>query len=123
MRGLQGDVMKTLQVLIRKSSTMSIIGIVSILCFGQSVTIKYFQKGHTFMAADAFHKTVEDEMRSMKYMYVFSDFEKAINAKGRALIMSYSDFKNYSKEFSKARDTIYPKLENVSVVRFKRGSS
>ena len=87
-----------------------------------TVTIKYFQKGHTFMTADAFHKTVEDEMRSMKYMYDFSDFEKAINAKGRALILSYSDFKNYSKELSKARDSSYPKLENVSVVRFKRGS-
>ena len=28
------------------------------------------------MAANAFHKTVEDEICSMKYMYAFSDFEK-----------------------------------------------
>ena len=57
----------------------------------QSVTINYFEKGHTFMAADAFRKTVEDEMRSMKYMDDFSDFEKAINAKRSAVFASHSD--------------------------------
>ena len=32
----------------------------------QSVSMKYFEKDHTFMAADAFHKSIEDGMHTKK---------------------------------------------------------
>ena len=73
------------------------------------------------MAADAFHKSVEDEMRHQKYL--FSDFVKVIDAKGKAHEMRYSDFRDYTKEVSKAADTYYSKLEHVRMVRFKCGST
>ena len=69
------------------------------------------------MAADAFHKSVEDEMRHQKYLYDFSDFVKVSDAKVKA------DFRDYTKEISKAADTYYPKLEHVCMVRFKCGST
>ena len=75
------------------------------------------------MAADAFHKSVEDEMRHQKYLYDFSDFVKVIDAKGKAHEMRYSDFRDYTKEVSKAADTNYPELEHVRMVRFKCGST
>ena len=71
----------------------------------QSITIKYFEKGHTFLAADAFHKSVGDEMRHQKYLYDFSDFVKVIDTEGKAHEMRYFDFRDYTKEVSKAADT------------------
>ena len=43
--------------------------------------ISYFEPGHTFMAADAFHKAVEDGMREVRNVYDFLDFEKIIQQK------------------------------------------
>ena len=58
------------------------------------ITLKYFEAGHTFMAADSFHKEIEDEMNAAGNVYDFNDFEKVINARGQALKMNISDFKD-----------------------------
>ena len=40
---------------------------------------------YTFMAADAFHKQIEDGMRRVKNVYDFPDFERIIQSKGIAV--------------------------------------
>ena len=42
------------------------------------MTMKYFEKSHTFMAADAFHKAIKDGMREKKFMFDFVDFQNII---------------------------------------------
>ena len=77
----------------------------------QSRTIKYFENGHTFMAANFFHKAMENELQK----YNFNDF-----VKGKSYEMKYSDFRRCTKKVCKAN---YPKLQNIWAVRFKRGST
>ena len=89
----------------------------------QSVTMKYFEKGHTFMAADSFHKAVEDGMRQKKFMYDFHDFQSIIDSKGKSHVMHHNNFTQFTKEVSKCSDTNYPKIENIREVKFKRGST
>ena len=79
----------------------------------QSLKIRYIEKGHTFMAADSFHKKVEDAMQQMKKLYDFDDFVDAVNKHGIAVNMEAEDFKLFEKELSKGKDTKYPYLSDV----------
>ena len=58
----------------------------------ETITIKYFEKGHTFMSADSFHHQIEKEMKTKKNVYDFNDFEQVIAAKGVVLPMAEGDF-------------------------------
>ena len=89
----------------------------------QSLKIRYFEKGHTFMAADSFHKKVEDAMRQMNKLYDFDDFVDAVNKHGIAVNMKAEDFKLFEKELSKGKDTKYPYLSDVGEVCFREGST
>ncbi|CAH0560554.1 unnamed protein product [Brassicogethes aeneus] len=40
----------------------------------QTLDTKYFETGHTFMSADAFHHQVESQLRRAKNVYDFQDF-------------------------------------------------
>ena len=76
------------------------------------------------MAADAFHRSVEQEIKRRKFVYDFREFEDVINdAKGVAVTMNVSDFRNYQSKLSHASTTTYPLLENVVVVEFRKGSN
>ena len=89
----------------------------------ERVTIKYFEPGHTWMAADSFHRSVEQEMKRRKTVNDFRDFEELINsANGVAVIMDVGDFISYQSKLSHASTTNYLLLENV-VVEFRNGSS
>lgn len=41
----------------------------------QTLTLKYFVPGHSFMAADSFHAAVEKRMAKDRNILDFSDFE------------------------------------------------
>ena len=90
----------------------------------KTITIKYFEPGHTFMSADSFHHKVEKGMRQMKRVEDFQDFVEIVDKCGKALVMKYSDFYDVPKGLSQA---VYasekPKLENVQVIKFVRGSA
>ena len=88
----------------------------------EKITMKYFEAGHTLMAADAFHKEIEDKMKRIGNVYDFSDFEKVIIARGHALKMNLSDFTDYKGKLSKAKGTNHHRLENVVVAEFRSGS-
>ena len=74
------------------------------------------------MAADAFHKSIEEGMRDTKNVEDFYDFERIIQSKGIALRMNCFDFKKYDSKLSQAKDTLYPYMEDIVVVRFVKGS-
>lgn len=44
----------------------------------ENLEIKYFQSGHTFMAADSFHHQVELSMKKKAKVYDFNDFKCAV---------------------------------------------
>ena len=89
----------------------------------QSITLKYFEKGHTFMSADAFHHQVEQAMKDMKNVYTFQDFVQCVNKNGIAVEMRSHDFHDYRKYLSSGKDTHYPKLNDIVVAQFRRGST
>ena len=87
----------------------------------ERVTIKYFEPGHTWMAADSFHRSVEQVMKRRKTVYDFPDFEDVISsANGIAVTMAVGDFKDYQSRLSHASTTNYPLLEKVIVVEFRQ---
>ncbi len=45
----------------------------------EDITLKFFERGHTFMSADSFHHGVEQQMRSRQggVVYDFEDFVKS----------------------------------------------
>ena len=61
----------------------------------QSIKLKYFTAGHTFMSADNFHKRVEKEMKEMNNVYDFHDFRRCVSVAGDVTLMNVSDFFNF----------------------------
>ena len=88
-----------------------------------TLTIKYFEPGHTFMAADSFHHVVESKIRSKKFVMDFDDFTAIIQEKGNAICMKSNDFTSYENKMSSAKFTNHPLLEDVTVVRFEKYST
>ena len=96
--------------------------------FLDDITIKYFEKGHTFMSADAFHASVERNMRDLKKVMDFSDFKQCIEKTGESVEMRAEDFIDFRKRLvaktTKNADSIkYPLLADVAVVQFRKGST
>ena len=88
----------------------------------QTITLKYFNPGHTFMSADSFHHKVEQCMRQEKRVEDFQHFADIFENCGKSLVMRFSDFFQFRKGVSQgnyARNK--PKLENVQIVKFSRG--
>ena len=88
-----------------------------------TITLKYFEAGHTFVAADAFHKEIEDGMKRQKNLYDFEDFVKIVNSRGTVVEMGVADFQQFESKLRKAKGTCYPKLDEVMEVEFRKGSA
>lgn len=92
-------------------------------CSIEKITIKYFEKGHTFMSADSFHALVEKTMRKKKNIYDFEDFSDCISLGGTLLVMQPGDFMDFEKKVSSGKDTNYPYIKDMAVVQFRKGST
>ena len=57
-----------------------------------SITITFFEAGHTFMSADSYHHLVEKAMLEMKKVEDWRDFVTCLNQHGVALEISSTDF-------------------------------
>ena len=89
-----------------------------------SVTIKYFEPGHTFMSADSFHHQIEQGMRTKKRVDNFEDFVSIVNSKGKSIVMKFDDFYHIPKGVSQAKYAQHkPKLDLVQIVEFRKGST
>ena len=89
----------------------------------ESITLKHFEPEHTCMSADAFHHMIEQGMRKNSRIETFYDFVDLVEKKGKALVMKYDDFLRIPHGVSQASYArAKPKLENVRVSYFQRGS-
>ena len=89
----------------------------------KTLTLRYFEKGHTFMSADSFHKNVEEAMTGKGKLYDFQDFVDCVDTFGTAIEMQPTEFKLFKNELSRGKDTKFPHLSDVVDVSFKSGST
>ena len=75
------------------------------------------------MSAESFHHRVEEAMKKMKNVNDFQSFVQCVNKDGTAVEMKPSDFYDYHKYLSTAKDTEYPHLRDIAEVQFRRGST
>ena len=69
-----------------------------------SITLRFFEKGHTFMSADAAHHNNENAIRRKRFMYDFQDFVDCVNDKGTAILMQPEDFIDFKNEKGNSKD-------------------
>lgn len=89
----------------------------------KSITLKYFEAGHTFMAADSFHAKVEKQFKKKKNVYDFSDYLHCVREVGIAVELVAEDFLDWKSGLSqsKASRNSRPLLEELKVAQFKVG--
>ena len=90
----------------------------------ESITMKYFRKGHTFMSADSLNARVEKEIKTLKNLFDFNDFVSALDNAGKSVVMDSNDIIDYPRGVSQgsfAKEK--PKLDNVYISNFQKGSS
>lgn len=86
-----------------------------------TVTLRYLEKGHTFMSADAFHAQVSKQIKRKGNVYDFADLLGLVNSVGEA--HQLDTFTEYKSLVSSAKDTKKPLLSSVKEVQFRKGSS
>lgn len=93
------------------------------------VTVKYFEPGHTFMAADSFHHKVELSMKKMgNRLYDFADFIQAVKSaanKTEVFPMELKHFyvwQDYSSQYKLSRVNPRPYIHDMVQVSVTRGS-
>ena len=90
----------------------------------ESITLKYFEVGHTYMSADSFHHMVESEAKKLGRLYDFNDFVQCVKQVGIAIQMKLTDFRQWENQFSKGKASKEnrPLLDSVNVAQFRKGS-
>lgn len=95
----------------------------------EDITLKFFEPGHTFMAADHFHHQVELSLKRRKKVYDFEDFcdvvSQANSSRVNVINMQISQFFNYTDYTSKYKlqklaSRVY--LKDMVSLHFKRGN-
>ena len=88
----------------------------------ETITIKFFEPGHTFMLADSFLAQVEKGIKKKIKLQDYQDLVDIVNEKGEAMELKFNIFFDIKKEVSQGKyASNKPKLENVQVVCFIRG--
>ena len=85
----------------------------------ETITLKYFDAGHTYMSADSFHHLVEKEAK-MYNLYDFQDFLKCVSNVGTAVNMNPEDFHKWEKQLSEGKNS---KAEKFVEAQFRSGST
>ncbi|CAG9763025.1 unnamed protein product [Ceutorhynchus assimilis] len=94
----------------------------------QTLDIKYFQSGHTFMSSDSFHHQIELSLKKRKKVYDFQDFldcvkssnSKKVNLKEVKLDGFYT-FTDYTSQQTLKKIVPRPYLSDMVFVRFNKG--
>lgn len=94
----------------------------------KTITLKYFEPGHSFMSADSFHHQVERSLKKKGKVYDFSDFVHSVqvtnSGKNVVKIMEISDFFSFQDlasqhKLRKMEPRIY--LKDMMCVQVQRG--
>jgi len=91
----------------------------------ESITFKYLIAGHTFMSADAFHASVEKQLRKKKNLYDFDDFQQSISNTDKSVTvvpMDATDFHWWKSGTYRSRQSDRPLIASLHQVRFVKGS-
>lgn len=95
----------------------------------ESITLRYLETGHTFMAADEFHHRVERSLRTKKRVYDFEDFCKAVSDTGSRTIVKkmevhdFYDYEDCSSTYKLKNSSPRAYMSNISEACFRRGSN
>lgn len=88
------------------------------------ITFKYLETGHTFMAADSVHHSIERELKKRGDVCDFAEFAETVEkARCSVVCLETSNFKVW-KDMSNRATTNKGghKLAEMAVVQFRRGS-
>lgn len=94
----------------------------------KEVILKFFESGHTFMAADSFHAAVEKAMRHGNPTSTFPEFKQVVKkAKQNVVVvdMAANDFfemKMTVSQYTLNRCKTRPYIENIRKIVLKKGS-
>ena len=58
----------------------------------ETITIKFFEPGHTFMSADSFHVQVEKGIKKKIKLQDYQDLVDIVNEKGEAMELKFNNF-------------------------------
>ena len=71
---------------------------INILCGNaETITIKFFEPGHTFMSADSFHAQVEKGIKKKIKLQDYQDLVDIVNEKGEAMELKFNNFFDIKK--------------------------
>ena len=88
------------------------------------ITFKYLETGHTFMAADSVHHSIERELKKCGDVRDFQEYIDTLErARCKVICMGATNFKSWRDHSNRA--TINKgghKLSNMAVVQFRRGA-
>lgn len=96
----------------------------------ESITMKFLERGHTFMSADSFHHQVELAMKHYEKANVcdFDDFVKCVQSANSQRVvckeLSFADFADWSDwtSTSKLNNAVpRPYIKDISKIKFIRG--
>ncbi|KAK7169041.1 hypothetical protein R3I93_005136 [Phoxinus phoxinus] len=94
----------------------------------ENITLKYFEKGHTFMSADSFHHGVELEMKRRPggAVYDYEDFFSVVatsnSGKVEALHLKNANVLNWRDGHSTTKVKTAHKLSEMAEIQLRRGS-
>lgn len=104
----------------------------SFVCFVNSewgpdeITLKYFEPGHSYMAADSVHGRISTEMKKYPNIYDFDqllDIIKKSSKKTKCLVLNISDFFPFTDGCKQRKNNNIPLLDTIKVVQFRKGST
>lgn len=93
----------------------------------KNLTVKYFERGHTFMSADHFHHQVEKSLKQTGTVWDFNDYIQCVqNATKNTTVVTlqinnFYDWKDVSSKYKLLKTTPRFYLKDLSVVTFSRG--
>ena len=90
----------------------------------ETITLKYFDAGHTYMSADSFHHLVEKEAK-MYNLYDFQDFLTYFSNVATAVNMNPQGFHKWEKQLSEGKNSkaTGPMLGKFVEAQFRSGST
>ena len=91
----------------------------------ESITMKYFETGHSYMAADSVHGTIARAIEKKNVLGDFKEYKSVIDKCRRNLVsyvMSENDFCCHKRE-KKLTVAANLRMENIKQAQFRRGSA
>ena len=89
----------------------------------ETITLKYFEKGHILIASDSLHHQVEVGICKHRYLFDFNNYVQTVNYCRDAIEMSHEDFHDFRNYKSNGKDTNYPLIADISFVQFRKSDT